>query len=326
MNRARVFQVSLTAFIAVLLLALPRILPEMYVHRVTEVLGYALFAVSFNLLFGYAGLLPFGHAAGFGVGAYTVALIFKNYPATPLLLTLLVAVLATLAAVAVIGLFCVRLKGSYFALISLSFQMFLLTVAMKWRSLTYGDDGLTVSRPDLSLSFLGTISLKHINNLYYFTLILVALGVAACYLFLKTPLGNAVVCTREKDIRASFLGYNVFLTRYAAFLVAGTVAGLSGAVFVLYQEYLATSCLNVNMSMSAAFMTVIGGAGTFFGPVFGAAFYVLFQDWVSSLTVHWWMLMGIIFVGIVMYMKGGIISLFPTERIRVWMRGGGDSK
>jgi branched-chain amino acid transport system permease protein len=322
MSRARVIQTGLVAIVVILLLALPRLLPEMYVHRVTEVLGYALFAVSFNLLFGYAGLLPFGHAAGFGVGAYTAALIFKNYPAMPLLATLVIAICATFVAAAIIGLFCVRLKASYFALISLSFQMFLLTIAMKWRSLTYGDDGLTVTRPDLSLGFLGTISLRGINNLYYFTLIVVALGIAVCYFFLKTPLGNAVVCTRERDVRASFLGYNVFLTRYAAFLVASVVAGLSGSLFVLYQEFLATSCLNVNMSMSAAFMTVIGGAGTFFGPVLGAAFYILFQDWVSSLTVHWWMLMGIIFVVIVMYLKGGLISLFPSERIRLWIQRG----
>jgi branched-chain amino acid transport system permease protein len=319
MSRAKAIQSGLTALIIILLLLLPRLLPEMYVHRLTEVLIYALFAVSFNLLFGYAGLLPFGHAAGFGVGAYTAALIFKNYPAMPLLATLPIALLVTLVAVAIIGLFCVRLKASYFALISLSFQMFLLTIVMKWRSLTYGDDGLTVNRPDLALSFLGTISLRNINNLYYFTLVLVALGIAACYLFLKTPLGNAVVCTRERDVRASFLGYNVFLTRYAAFLLAGVVSGLSGSLFVLYQEFLSTACLNVNMSMSAAFMTVIGGAGTFFGPVLGAAFYILFQDWVSSLTVHWWMLMGIIFVIIVMYMKGGLISLFPAEKFRLWI-------
>jgi branched-chain amino acid transport system permease protein len=322
MSRQKTIQTILITLLVILLLLLPRILPEMYVHLITEVLIYALFAVSFNLLFGYAGLLPFGHAAGFGVGAYTAALIFKNYPAMPLLATMVIAILVTLVVVSVIGLFCVRLKGSYFALISLSFQMFLLTVVMKWRTLTYGDDGLTVSRPDLALSFLGTISLRAINNLYFFTLVVVALGIAACYLFLKTPLGNAVICTRERDIRASFLGYNVFLTRYAAFIVAGVAAGLSGVLFVLYQEFLSTACLNVNMGMSAAFMTVIGGAGTFFGPVLGAAFYILFQDWISSLTVHWWMLMGIIFVSIVMYMKGGLISLFPKDKFRLWISRG----
>jgi branched-chain amino acid transport system permease protein len=322
MSREKIIQAGSIVLLVILLLILPMLVPEIYVHRITEVLIYALFAVSFNLLFGYAGLLPFGHAAGFGVGAYTAALIFKNFPAMPLLLTIPIALAVTLVAVAIIGLFCVRLKGSYFALISLSFQMFLLTIVMKWRSLTYGDDGLTITRPDLSLSFLGTISLKQINNVYYFTLLCVTLGIAACYLFLKTPLGNAVICTRERDVRASFLGYNVFLTRYAAFIVAGVVAGFSGSLFVLYQEFLSTSALNVNMAMSAAFMTVIGGAGTFFGPVLGAAFYTLFQDWISSLTVHWSIPMGVIFVIIVMYLKGGLISLFPTERFRAWASRG----
>jgi branched-chain amino acid transport system permease protein len=326
MSRAKVYQSGAALLALALLLILPKLISEMYVNRVTEVLVYALFAVSFNLLFGFAGLLPFGHAACFGVGAYTAALIFKNFPAFPLLPTLLVALLASFAVAAIIGLFCVRLKASYFALISLSFQMFILAIAMKWRTLTYGDDGLTVTRPDLSLAFLGTISLRNIDNLYYFTLILVVLGVAACYLFLKTPLGNALICTRERDVRASFLGYNVFLTRYAAFILAGVVAGLAGSLFVLYQEFLATSVLNVNTSMSAVFMTVIGGAGTFFGPVLGAAFYILFQDWVSSLTKHWWILMGIIFVIIVMYLKGGIISLLPTERIRLWLARGGNKR
>jgi branched-chain amino acid transport system permease protein len=295
----------------------------MYIHRVTEVLVYALFAVSFNLLFGYAGLLPFGHAAFFGVGAYTVGLIFRHYPAMPLFAALALAVLAAFAAASIIGPFCVRLKASYFALISLSFQMFLLAIAMRWTSLTYGDDGLTLTRPDLHLSVLGTIPLREIGNLYYFTLVVVTLAVIACYLFLKTPLGNSVVATRERDLRASFLGYNVFLTRYALFLMSGLVAGLAGALYVLFQEFVSTSCLSVNTSMSAVFMTVIGGAGTFMGPVLGAAFYILFQDWASTVTEHWWILIGIVFVVIVLYLKGGLISLFPHERIQLWIGGRG---
>jgi branched-chain amino acid transport system permease protein len=319
MKASRVYSIGMVVVAAVLILLLPRILPQMYVHRIIEVLVFALFAVSFNLLFGYAGLLPFGHAAFFGVGAYTAALIFKNYPATPLLLTLSFSVVAAFTAALVIGLFCVRLKASYFALISLSFQMFLFTVATKWRSVTYGDDGLTVTRPDLYLPGLGTISLAKIDNLYYLTLVLVALGILVCYLFLKTPLGNAVVSVRERDVRASFLGYNVFLTKYAVFLVASIAAGLSGGLFVLYEEFLATSCLSMPMGMSAAFMSVIGGATYFLGPVLGAAFYVIFQDWVSSLTQHWWILMGFVFVIIVLYAKGGLMSLLHVERIPLWL-------
>jgi branched-chain amino acid transport system permease protein len=136
-----------SGIVVILLFLLPQMLPEIYVHLVTEILVYALFAVSFNLLFGYSGLLPFGHAALFGVGAYVAALIFKYYPNVPLLLTFVVATFSGLVPGLVIGFFCVRLKGAYFALITLAFQMFLFAVALRWRSITYGDDGMGVTRP-----------------------------------------------------------------------------------------------------------------------------------------------------------------------------------
>jgi branched-chain amino acid transport system permease protein len=301
----------------VLLLLLPKLVPEIYVHLSTEVLIYALFAVSFNLLFGYAGLLAFGHAALFGVGAYMAALIFKHHPGMPLLLTFVITTFSGAVAAAVIGFFCVRLKGAYFALITLAFQMFLFAVALKWRSMTYGDDGMTVSRPDLHLSVLGNISMKSIQNVYYLTLILVAIGIVACYLFLKTPLGNSIVCVREKDMRASFLGYNVFLTRYIVFIVAGTLASLSGGLFAFFQEFVATSSIDINMSITCVFMAIIGGTGQFLGPILGAAFYMVFQDWISSLTKHWWIVMGVCFVLIVMYLQGGLISLFKMEKVKI---------
>jgi branched-chain amino acid transport system permease protein len=304
------------AITAVLLLLLPQLLPDIYVNLATEILIYALFAVSFNLLFGYGGLLPFGHAALFGIGCYAAALIFKHYTGAPLLLALLIATLSGGLGAAVMGPFCVRLKGAYFALITTAFQMFLYAVAVKWRSLTYGDDGMTFTRSDLYLPALGTISMRSIQNVYYFTLVIASIGILACYLFLKTPLGNSVVCTREKDIRASFLGYNVFLTRYTAFFASGFLAGLSGGLFAFFQEFVATSCIDLDMSMKVVFMDVIGGPTRFMGPVLGSAFYIVFQDWISSLTRHWWILMGTCFVVMVLYLEGGLISLIRMEKIR----------
>ena len=306
--------------LAVFLLLVPQLLPEIYVHLSTEILIYALFAVSFNLLFGYGGLLPFGHAAIFGVGAYVAALIFKHYAAMPLLLTLAVTTLSGAVAAGFIGFFCVRLKGAYFALLTLAFQMFLFAVALKWRTLTYGDDGMTVPRPDLNLLVLGKVSMRDIDNVYYLTLVLVTLGIWVCYLFLKTPLGNSVVCVREKDIRASFLGYNVFLTRYITFVVAGTLASVAGGLFAFFQEFVATSAMDLNMSITCVFMAIIGGTGHFFGPVLGAAFYLVFQDWISSLTKHWWIVMGVLFVLVVLYLQGGLISLFKMERVKSILR------
>jgi branched-chain amino acid transport system permease protein len=302
----------------VLLFLLPHLLPEIRVHLAIEILIFALFAIAFNLVFGYGGQLPFGHAALFGVGGYSTALILNHYPGTPLLLVLLIAALLGFVAASMIGFFCVRLTSAYFALTSLAFQMFLYAVALKWRSLTNGDDGMGVIRPELHLPIWGSISLKNIGNIYYLTLILVGLGILLCYLFLKTPLGNSVISVREKDIRASFLGYNVFLTKLTVFSVSGILAGLAGGLFVLYEEFVATTAIDMNMSMTPVLMTVIGGPNHFLGPVLGAAFYTIFQDWISSLTSYWMLLMGGVFIVVVLYVEGGLISFFNLERFRRW--------
>lgn len=304
---------------AILLLLIPQLFGYIYIYLATEILIYALFAVSFNLLFGYGGMLPFGHVALFGVGAYVTAIVFKHFPDTHLLLTLLVTALSGAVIAAIIGFFCLRLKGAYFSLISLSFQMFLFAVALKWRSLTYGEDGMTVNRPDLYLPALGNISMRSVENAYYLILIIVAVGILACYLFLKTPLGNSLVCMREKDVRASFLGYNVFLTRLAVFSVSGILAGLAGGLFAFFQEFVATSCIDLNMGISVVFMTIIGGPAHFLGPVLGAAFYLVFQDWISGLTKHWWILLGIVFIVVVLYFEGGLIGIFKKENARRWV-------
>ena len=240
----------------------------------------------------------------------------NHFPGAPLLLVLLVAALSGFVAAALIGFFCVRLSGAYFALTTLAFQMFFYAVALKWRSLTHGDDGMGITRPDLDFGLLGSISLRSTDNMYYFTLIIVAIGILACYFFLKTPLGNSFVCVRENELRASFLGYNVFLIKLIAFSAAGVLVGLAGGLFVLFQEFVATACMDLNMGMTPVLMTIIGGSGHFLGPVLGAAFYVIFQDWISSLTNYWMIIMGGIFIFTVLYLKGGLISLSQIEKIR----------
>jgi branched-chain amino acid transport system permease protein len=319
MSRLRAYPLGLGIAVAVFSLLVPFIFPQIGIHLAVEVLIYALFAVSFNILFGYCGMLPFGHAAFFGVGAYTFALMFKHFPGTPLLLGFLAAALLALVIGALIGFFCVRLSGPYFSLISIASQMFLFAVALKWRSVTSGDDGMTFARPELYLPILGGISMRNVVNIYYFTLIVVAVAIWACYLFLKTPLGNSLVCIREQEKKASFLGYNVYLVKLAAFLASSVLAGLAGGLFTFFQAFVGTSYIDLNMSMSVVVMTVIGGKASFLGPVLGTIFYIVFQDWMSSLTNYWMIVLGITFIVIVLYAEGGLISLFKNERVRLWL-------
>ena len=195
-----------------------------------------------------------------------------------------------------IGLFVARLKGAASALLSLAFQMFLLQVALKWRTVTNGDDGIGALPPALHLPVWGAISLAKISNVYYFILIVTAIGIAACYFFIKTPLGNSLVVIREKEARASFLGYDVYFTKVIAFSASGVLGALAGALFAVHQNFVSTSVLDLNLALFTCLMVVIGGAGAFLGPVLGAVFYMVFQDTASRFTQHWSILMGVLFI------------------------------
>jgi branched-chain amino acid transport system permease protein len=129
---------------------------------------------------------------------------------------------------------------------------------------------------------------------------------------------------RENEIRASFLGYDAFSTKLAILSVSGMLAGLAGGLFALFQGFVSTTCIDVHTSLIVLLMVVIGGTEYFLGPVIGAVFYLIFQDWVSSMTRHWWLFMGIVFVVVVLYLEGGIIELFKFRRIRLWMGKSGN--
>src|SRR2546426_893427 len=189
MTRARV----LGTVAVVALYALPWVLDTVRLRMVIEVLYFGLFAVSFNLLFGYAGLLSFGHAATFGVGGYTLGLLLKYQPALPFLLALGLAALVGGAAGLIIGLFCVRLRGTYFALLTLAFSQFLFAVAFKWRAVTRGDDGLIVSPGSIAVPGLVTLELGQPRHFFLLEASIVLLCLWAAWRFTRTPLGTAAV-------------------------------------------------------------------------------------------------------------------------------------
>ncbi len=314
MNRSLPSWIPGAALILGFLLLAPHLLPEMKIHLIIEIMIFSLWAVSFNLLFGHGGLLAFGFGAPFGVGAYAAALLFQHFAGISLVLTLsLVALLGFVTGV-IIGSLSVRLKGAYFALITFGFQMFLYAIALKWYSVTKGDDGFSVTRPALSLPLAGNLSMANVVPVYYFTLAIVALAILATYLFQKTPLGNSIALVRENDVRPPFLGYNVYLTRLTVFSVACLLAALAGGLFVFFNEFVSTAVIDMNVSMIVLLMAIIGGSEHFLGPILGAAFYVLVQNWLSSLTNRWFLVMGAIFIVVVLYLEGGLISLFIPKK------------
>jgi branched-chain amino acid transport system permease protein len=301
------------------LCALPWILDTLRLRMAVEILYFGLFAVSFNLLFGYAGLLSFGHAATFGVGGYALGLLLTYHPELPFLVDFLLAVAAGGLVGLGIGLFCVRLRGTYFALLTLAFSQFLFAVAFKWRAVTRGDDGLLVPVRDIRLPGGLAVRLADPRHFYLLALAIVLLCLWAAWRFTRTPLGHAVVLMRENDERAAFLGYNVFATKVVAFTLATTLAAVAGALFAAFQRLISPAALDLAIGTEVVFMAVLGGTGAFLGPFLGATVYLLFQDWLSKTTERWPFFLGLAFVLMILYAHNGLVGLFarggPLRRL-----------
>lgn len=306
---------ALVVLAVVALYALPWLLDTLRLRMAIEVLYFGLFAVSFNLLFGYAGLLSFGHAAGFGVGGYAVGLAWKHLPGLGFLGGLATGALVGVLAGLVIGFFCVRLRGTYFALLTLAFSQFLYAVALKWRDVTRGDDGLSVSPPDIVLPGLGTLRMARAPDFYWVALTVVILCLLGAWHFTRTPLGNAVLLMRENDERAAFLGYNVFATKLIVFALASTLAAVAGALFASFQRLISPGSLDLAIGTEVVFMAILGGTVAFLGPFLGAGVYIVLQNWLSRTTEHWPFVIGLLFVLMVLYMHTGVVGLFARTAL-----------
>jgi ABC-type branched-subunit amino acid transport system permease subunit len=294
---------------ALALYALPLLLGTLGVRTATEILYFALLATAFNLLFGYAGLLSFGFNATFGVGAYVAAILITQRPDLGFWISVAAAILTGAIAGTVIGALCVRLRGGYFSLLTLAFSQFLLAIALKWRGVTHGEDGVIVPPPVASLFGIVKLRLADQATMYWFTLTVVLACVWLIWRFMRTPLGHAVVLVRENDQRAAFLGFNGYLTKLAVFTLASTIATVAGVLFVLLQGLAAPTTLGLALAGDVLFMTVLGGTGTFLGPAVGAAVYHVLQDRLSQATEHWAFYIGALYVLLVIFAPGGITGL-----------------
>ncbi len=309
-------KILLLVICLVVLALLPRVLPITHLNMVTEIAFFALFAVSYNMLFGYGGLLSFGHAAYFGLGAYTVAILVKHCAGLPLPLILLLGGITGGLGGLLAGAFCVRLKGGYFALLTMAFNQFFFAIALKWRSLTGGDDGMSLRRPELYLPGIGSIPMNNIVNVYYLVMFVAVLCIFVEWYLSKTVFGNSVRAVKENDERAGFVGYNVYLTKVTLYSTCSFFAGMAGSLFAFFQQFVATSSIDTSMSMQAVFMTFIGGVGSFLGPVLGAGVYLYFTDWVSRITDRWEFVLGVLFVLLVMYARTGLAGFADIDRIK----------
>lgn len=306
-------RVSVALGIIALIWFAPNLLSIVQIRMVNEIAYFALFAVSFNFLFGYTGLLSFGHAAYFGLGAYITALSLKHITGMNPLLSIMIAGVAAAIGGAIIGFFCVRRKGGYFVLLTLAFNQLLWAVAWKWRDVTRGDDGIGGFVPKkLSLGIM-TLDLTKTEVVYYISMAIILLFLLLGWYLMRTPFGNTIQTIKMNEDRAAFLGYNVNFSKLLIFIISAFFAGIAGSLFALFQDYVAPSALDLGMSNQVLLIAFLGGTGSYFGPILGAAIFVYFTNWISSLTNRWEFILGVLFIVLVLYFHKGAIGLIPKK-------------
>lgn len=311
-NPAIVKPLAILLLVCVLAACAPAVVPPSYLYTLTDAVILSLFAVGFNLLFGYGGQLSFGHAAYFGVGGYVCALSLSHMPGMPVLVALLSGVIAAALVGGLVGLICVRRSGAYFAMLTMAFGMLIFLIAWKWRSLTGGDDGFGNFVPDsLWLPVVGTFKSGDLRAMYHGVLaIVVPLLIVVWAVLTFTPYGNAIRCIRMNEQRAAFLGFDVFAIKLVNYIVASALAGLAGGLYALAHNFISPQMAGVDMSTDVVMMVFIGGSGSFFGPLLGTAFFVLVGDWLSSITERWQMVMGVVFILMVIFAPKGVIGAY----------------
>ena len=301
----------LTALIAALVaLLLPFLVSTYYVSLAVQVCIFAIFAASLDILVGHTGLPSLGHAAYFGAAGYATAFLYlagvKSF-----WLALAAGMAVGGATAALFGLLAMRAQGPYFMIISMALAQVLWGVAFKWRSLTRGDDGIPgIGRPSLGIG----VDLRPDMHFYYFVVVISILAYMAIYVVARSPFGYALRGIRESESRMKALGYNVWLYKYTAFIIAGCFAGFSGILWVFYSGYVNPTDLGIDLSVRGLLMLILGGSGSLFGPATGAALIVLLQNIISGLTQRWSLVMGIIYVAAVMLFSEGILSMFKRGK------------
>ncbi|GAB4235539.1 MAG: ABC transporter permease [Deltaproteobacteria bacterium] len=301
-----------------LLLVVPFFTGRFYQYLLTQILIASLMAIAFNLLLGTTGLLSFGQAAFFGVGAYTVGLLatkagVSTFPA------LLLAPVCAAAAAAVIGLFCVRLSGVHFAMLTLAFGQLVFAVAFKWYGLTGGDNGIQGIPVD---PLPGGIDIGSTRSMYYFTLIVVGICAEILRRIRSSPFGATLKAIRENGQRAAYLGVNVKLYQWSAFVVAGAFTGMAGGLFAVMEKAISPEIIHWTKSAEPVLMTIIGGIYSFAGPVAGAAIFVVLNSFLVAWTEKWALVLGFVLLLMVLLLPGGVVGFLNEKALGAFTKRG----
>jgi branched-chain amino acid transport system permease protein len=300
--------------LGIIFLILPFLLPTYFHSLLTKILIFAIFAMSLDIIMGYTGLPSLGHAAFFGVGGYTVSILLVIHGIENFWLIALIAALMAALAAAILGIIALRVSGIYFLLVTFALGMLLYSMAIKWWWLTRGYEGIIVmAYPQLGLPWLKW----SYTSFYFFVFIIFAISFFLMYKLVNSPFGHALQGIRENETRMRSLGYNTWLYKYIAFIIAGLFAGVAGALFPYYARAMIPYSVGVTASTLVMLICIIGGLGTLWGPVIGAIVIIL-VEYISSIFIpaRWPLVLGGVFVITVMFLRGGI----APHLLKLWGR------
>jgi len=304
--------IALIAF----LISFPKIFGIYYTNVMVTFGIFALFAVTLNLLLGYTGLLSFGHAMFFGTGAYGTALALEHIPGMPLIPAVLAGAFSSVVLALVLCPLMVRVSGTAFAMLHLAFGQLMYVLALKLRGITGGEDGIGgFPIPPLNIPGVVAIDIVDPSNFYYFAVAVLGLSILLLWFFTKTPFGTIMVGVRDNANRVDYLGFKVPQTKAVIYTIAGGFAGVAGSIYALFQNLIAADDgFHVMVSFAPIMMTMVGGIGSFFGPIMGSAIFGIIGELTSRFTERVELVMGLILIIIILYAPLGFVGFIHFVR------------
>ncbi len=290
--------INLYIAIAILLL-FPLFLPRFYIYLISIILLYGLLATSLNIVLGYGGIFQFHHAVFYGVGAYGIALVLTKTGFPPWI-GFIIGPLISAALSLIMGLICIRLSKLYFGMLQISLGSLVWAIVYRWYSFTGGDDGIHgIPIPEL---------LQSPNGAYYFTLIITVISMWLMYKIIKSPFGSVLQGIRDNPVRSEMIGVNVKKHQLLGLVIAGFFAGVAGMVFVVVDNTVFPDMMFWTFSLEVLIMCLLGGWFSFLGPMLGAAVVVALRTFVSTFTVYWALVLGIIMILVIFFLPNGILG------------------
>jgi len=294
--------------IIVLLLLLPLGVPRFYVYMTSIILLTGLLSSSCNLALGFGGIYQFHHAVFYGIGAYGAALMITKSGLSPWLGFVVGPFISAFIGL-VMGMICVRLSKLYFGMLQISLGSLVWAIVYRWYSFTGGDDGIHgIPVPDI---------ISSPNGAYYFTLIVTGLSMYAMYRILKSPFGSVLQGIRENPVRSAMIGVNVKRHQLLTLVIVSFFAGVAGVLFVVVDTTVFPDMLFWTLAMEIVIMALLGGWLTFLGPMLGAAILVVLRTFISTYTVYWALILGILFMLVIFFLPEGVLGYIEKKMKKI---------